>query len=92
MVVGAAARLTRLITRDTITKPLRARVEARYGPDSLPDEFIRCPWCVGFWVSLLLAALAYCPAIGQHPAFLMPAAALTLSHVVGLAARWLDPK
>jgi hypothetical protein len=90
--LGAAARLTRFITRDTLTKPLREWVEDRYGEDSLPDEFIGCPWCVGFWISFLIAALIFCPVIANHPAFVIPATALTISHLIGLAARWLDPK
>lgn len=85
-------RLTRFITRDTLTKPLRNWVERRYGTDSLPDEFIGCPWCIGFWLSFIIAALALCPVVRNHALFVVPAAALTLSQIVGLAARWLDPK
>lgn len=90
LAIGAALRLTRLITRDTITRPLRNWVVNRYGPETMPDEFVRCPWCVGFWISLLVAAAALIPPIAHSGAFLLLAAALTLSYLVGLAANWLD--
>lgn len=43
----AAHRLTRLVTRDTVTAPLRARLprETRAG------ELVRCGWCTGVWVA-----------------------------------------
>lgn len=90
LAIGAALRLTRLITRDTITRPLRTWVVNRYGPETLPDEFIRCPWCVGFWISAVVAALALTPAVAESGLFLFATATLTLSYLVGLAANWLD--
>lgn len=43
---GLTARLTRLITLDTITEPIRARLKG------LLSVLAECPWCSGFWVSL----------------------------------------
>lgn len=43
----AALRLTRLITRDTITSDLRSRVPDRWKL----DELVHCDWCAGFWVA-----------------------------------------
>jgi hypothetical protein len=52
LAVGALAvhRLTRLVTEDTITDPLRRPVlEER--PESRLADFLTCPWCVSVWVA-----------------------------------------
>lgn len=51
---GVTARLTRLITADTITGPLRARVMRRGGPDGWAYLWITCPWCVGLWLAFVV--------------------------------------
>lgn len=43
---GLTARLTRLITLDTITQPIRDRLKG------LLSVLAECPWCSGFWVSV----------------------------------------
>jgi hypothetical protein len=43
---GLTARLTRLITLDTITQPIRDRLKG------LLQVLVECPWCSGFWVAL----------------------------------------
>jgi hypothetical protein len=48
-------RLTRLVNADTILDPLRIRVAHRFGPGSGFVYFLSCPWCVGMWISLILA-------------------------------------
>lgn len=87
---GATARLTRLITGDTITRPLRERIATRYGPDSMPAEFVTCPWCVGFWVALLVTALAFTPAVAGSRLFQFLCTALTISWLYALIAVNLD--
>jgi len=47
----AAYRLTRLITVDRIMLPMRRQVDRRFGDDSSLGYFVRCPWCVGWYVS-----------------------------------------
>lgn len=42
----AAYRVTRLLNRDAITKPLQRQI-----PSQLVNGWF-CPWCLGFWVSL----------------------------------------
>lgn len=50
----AAFRLTRLVTRDSITEPLRSKV-----PDTLKlDELVHCDWCAGVYVSAVVVAIA----------------------------------
>lgn len=45
---GLTARLTRLITLDTITEPIRERLKG------LLRVLAECPWCSGFWVALVV--------------------------------------
>jgi alkylhydroperoxidase family enzyme len=67
LAVGALAvhRLTRLITEDSITEPLRRPVlEDR--PDSRLADFLTCPWCVSVWVAAgWLALTAAAPRIAR---------------------------
>lgn len=54
IMVGAAFRVTRMITRDTIFDPIR---------DKIPDSdnglgyLVRCDWCAGVWVSGLIVGV-----------------------------------
>lgn len=57
---GATARLTRLVTLDTITAPIRAGMIRRLGPKSMWVEWIRCPWCVGLWLAFAVTAAVWC--------------------------------
>lgn len=43
-------RITRLITLDTITQPIRDRLTGLLG------ALAECPWCSGFWVSVAVGA------------------------------------
>ncbi|MGW5819180.1 DUF1360 domain-containing protein [Streptomyces noursei] len=97
--LGATARLTRLLGRDTITYFLRdwlARKSTPQNDDDTPpalygwlNDLIVCPWCLSIWIAAVVApaALLY----GDHLAYLWPAGLLTLSWLTGLAARHLDP-
>lgn len=58
LAVLATARLTRLVTSDTITGPLRAAVARHYGFESMPAKGIYCRWCVSMWVASPVTALA----------------------------------
>jgi hypothetical protein len=44
----AAARLTRLVTDDTITEPLRVWASDK----PFVYELVTCPWCIGFHISV----------------------------------------
>lgn len=46
LALGLAARLTRLITLDTITQPIRDRLKGFLA------ALIECPWCSGVWVAV----------------------------------------
>ncbi len=56
---GATARLTRLITEDTIAAPIRIAVMNRWGAQSKPYEWVRCPWCVGLWIAYAVALAVF---------------------------------
>lgn len=87
----ATFRITRLIGWDDLTAPFRGWVVgwSENGDHERQWAFalLSCPWCVGWWVSLLAALGWYA---SPHWAILV-ALPFALSAVVGLCARWLDP-
>ncbi len=94
----AAARLTRLVTDDQITAPLRlaaARRDQRRRPDGTTGPLtylLHCRWCLGLWISGPAACLAWWPGHLAHlldvPAWLgVPALTLAFSHLVGIGVR-----
>lgn len=82
--VLAAARITRLVTRDTITAPLRMAVVNRAGIESKLAELIQCDWCTGMWVSAATMGAAW--AWGEHQWLTVPLTVLAAAHVVGWLA------
>lgn len=95
---GATARLTRLVTEDTITAPLRARMmhvarRDRRGPDAWAYLWISCPWCVGLWLAFAITAAVWAgerlwldtPLLPAPGWLWVPGLALLNNH---LAARW----
>lgn len=52
-------------------------------------RLIRCPWCAGFWVSMLVSVGAALAGL-QSWGWAVPTG-LALSAIVGLVAKWLDP-
>lgn len=98
LAVGATARITRLIGRDSITFFFRdwlaartedareSRKRGRVGPKerllSFTEDMATCPWCLSVWVSAPVAALAWL--WGETVWFAVPAAALTASYLTGL--------
>jgi len=50
----ATARLTRLITQDTITEPLRDRAGEVH---PLVRELVGCNWCAGIWAAAAVLVL-----------------------------------
>lgn len=83
----AVARLTGLVTVDTITEDIRHGVIKKL--DDRPRTLgayvatlITCPWCAGMWVSAVAAPLVWF--WGAHPALYVPALGLALSQAVGM--------
>lgn len=56
LIFGTTARLTRLVTADSITDPARdwieAKAKAKLGKGAWAkfDDLVSCPWCVSVWV------------------------------------------
>ncbi|MDH6279519.1 DUF1360 domain-containing protein [Prescottella agglutinans] len=88
LALGATARITRLITRDFITRQLRVCAIRRFGPDHDIPYLLTCPWCLSIWVAGGVMTIAWF--YGEHPGFIIPAAALTASYLIGIAASILD--
>lgn len=82
LLAGGAYRLWRLVAFDVILEPFRGVVGVRQAL----GEFVGCPWCLGFWITLAwwLAWQAW-----PHGT-LVVAAPLAMSLAVGLVSR-LDP-
>lgn len=85
----AVARVTGLITTDTITEDARDTVTGWL--DDRPKTLgaylatlITCPWCAGMWVSLIAAPLVW--VWGDSPVMLIPALALAFSQLTGMVS------
>ncbi len=51
----ATFRITRLITRDVITEPIRTRVWKKYPPESSKLGYLfTCEWCMSIWTASLI--------------------------------------
>ena len=87
LAIGATYRLSRLITADYVTKPLRTEVNRRFG-DNRFSYFITCDWCVSFWVSWPIAFIAIWWPTNRLVWIIL--LALTASAVTGLAASRLE--
>lgn len=61
LLVFCSARLTRLVTYDTITEPTRTwamrRLRSRFGQSAAIGA--GCPYCAGFWLSALVVLAAW---------------------------------
>lgn len=84
----AVARVTRLVTTDYITAPIRQWAVLKLGTASKGAYLITCDWCTSLWIGAAAAPLAYWH--GQNWWYLIPAAALAYSHVTGLLAQFGD--
>lgn len=74
----AAWRVWHLLAKDDITEPLRDRLPERF------DEFIGCPFCLGFWI-----ALGWICMFAITPQTIWPALAFAVASVPPLVNHWL---
>lgn len=86
LMIGAAARLTHLITTDSIIYNFRLWVENweldHWGPEGISfTSLFTCPWCIGFWISCGVAALTWW--LGDQTWLQFCWAGLTASYAVG---------
>ena len=82
----ATARLTRLVTRDQITHPLRRALLARVDRDGYLAYLLTCDWCVSVWIGAGAAVVGV--RAGAWSWWWAPAVALVVSYVAG----WLASK
>jgi hypothetical protein len=82
----AVFRVVRLLIEDTLLEPLREATIFKLHPtESKIRELFTCPWCIGFWLSLVAVVLFYFwPVV-----VLWLALPFAISAVVGLiASHW----
>lgn len=54
--VLAGHRLTRLVTEDVITAPMRQKIFKKYPPTEDSWSYaLTCPWCASIWLGALIA-------------------------------------
>jgi hypothetical protein len=87
LAIGATARLTRLVTEDSITERFRSWVVLKFGDDSAADTLVHCPWCASVWLGSLVVAGAL---VLPPDLFRGGALALTASHLAALSALHLE--
>lgn len=96
----ASYRATQLVVWDTITQPLRDRVELWHAKNhesrlrTFFRQLIACPYCVGWWLSMLAVAV-YITAKGcwGHAPFLVFAVqAWAVAGAQALLNRWDDSR
>lgn len=95
LLVAATYRVWRLVAFDTVTDGVRARVfpaSKRPGGELVRRwqrwlEFLQCPWCAGFWLSLAAWGAWQ---LWPHGTMVV-AAPLVISMLVGVIPRNLDP-
>ncbi|MBA6433096.1 hypothetical protein [Streptomyces sp. GMR22] len=88
LALGTTCRITRFITKDTLAAGFRIWVADRFGDDSRPTYLVNCGWCTSTWVAAAIAL--YASLLYSTAWFHLPATALTLSYLAGVASRWLD--
>lgn len=95
LAIGATVRLTRLLTLDVITFPIRDWLAARTQDASTKDkislrvrllafveEMVTCTWCLSIWIGVPVVAVAW--SYGETGWFVVPALMLTASLVTGM--------
>jgi hypothetical protein len=85
LTIGAVARLTRLITADKITEPIRNRLYARWGEESKRAYLIGCDFCCSVYIAPPVAAVVVI--WPDNRAVLAGILALTASQAAGMIAK-----
>ena len=80
ILVLAGYRLTRLIIEDEILDTPREWVRSKFKPNGKADYLLGCPWCMGFWVALIIAIMY----LVIPTAMMVVALPLALSAAIGL--------
>lgn len=91
----AVARLTMVVTKDEISRPIRKGLVRRFCPEKQSHRLIvyllgdaedgtadGCPWCVSIWIGMLSAPLLWMAP--TSPYLHVPLAGLAASQVTGM--------
>lgn len=65
------ARLTRAVTEDRISEPVRAWAVKKWGPQGGVPYLLHCRWCSGIWISLVLCGFACVSSLCSPPVALL---------------------
>jgi hypothetical protein len=84
LIIGATVRLTRLITADYLTSPIRDRLTERWGEDSKRAYLIGCDYCASMYVAPVVSLAWLWP---TNRVVLIALIALTASQVAGMAGK-----
>lgn len=85
----ATYRVTLLVTADEITAPPREWLLGRLRPEGQWATLLQCPWCVSWWVGLVVCGTGW--AFGDRVWWFVPAWALAASAVTGALATHASP-
>lgn len=81
LAILATVRVTRLVTHDMISDPVRLWITERFGATSRITYLVHCPWCVSIYIGALIAYPAY--AWADTSLYQVATLALSASYVAG---------
>lgn len=83
-----------MVSLDSITAPLRLKIDTRFGHDSALSKLVWCYWCSGWWVAGLTCTLTLVAAVHLKHLPLTTAVyvAPLLWPAVAYAASWILDK
>lgn len=81
LAILATVRVTRLVTHDAISDPVRLWITDRFGANSKIAYFVHCPWCVSMYVGAVAGYSAWSWA--DTPGYQVATLALSASYVAG---------
>lgn len=88
LIIGATARLTRLVTTDKILEQPREALLDRINPHGMLTYMLGCRWCVSIYTGA--AATIYATITAGNVWCMAPMVALTASQATGLLASMED--
>lgn len=82
--IGAVMRVTRLVTADYITEPIRERLTQRWGEDAKRSYLLSCDYCASIWVGppIVTAAVLW----PDNRVVIIALVVLTASFIAGFVA------
>lgn len=90
LTLGAVARVTRFVVDDTLFEPVRAAAKNRSNRKFFAwlTALMSCSWCTSIWAATAAGAAHWM--WHNTTLYLYVVSILTASHIVSLAASWLD--